>query len=345
MNFIKTNIVGIILCFLIALLATYLGSLFPIVGGPVFAILLGMIICMVIPIRGIIQPGVKFTSKIILQTAVVLLGFGLNLLAIVKTAQESLPIIIVTIATSLIISFVICKYMNIPTKLCTLIGIGSSICGGSAIAATAPVIKANDSEVAQAISVVFFFNVLAALLFPTLGQNLGMSHNSIAFGIFAGTAVNDTSSVTAVASTWDSIYSLGHETLDKAVTVKLTRTLAIIPITIVLSVIFASRHDLTINQQAPRFKLHKIVPRFIVLFVLASLVTSIAMLCGVSSEAFVPLKDLSKFLIVMSMAAVGLNCNLFMLVKTGSIAIFLGMCCWVGITVVCLLLQYTLGIW
>ena len=298
MNFIKTNIVGIILCFLIALLATYLGSLFPIVGGPVFAILLGMIICMVIPIRGIIQPGVKFTSKIILQTAVVLLGFGLNLLAIVKTAQESLPIIIITIATSLIISFVICKYMNIPTKLCT-----------------------------------------------TLAQNLGMSHNSIAFGIFAGTAVNDTSSVTAVASTWDSIYSLGHETLDKAVTVKLTRTLAIIPITIVLSVIFASRHDLTINQQAPRFKLHKIVPRFIVLFVLASLVTSIAMLCGVSSEAFVPLKDLSKFLIVMSMAAVGLNCNLFMLVKTGSTAIFLGMCCWVGITVVCLLLQYTLGIW
>lgn len=174
MNFIKTNIVGIILCFLIALLATYLGSLFPIVGGPVFAILLGMIICMVIPIRGIIQPGVKFTSKIILQTAVVLLGFGLNLLAIVKTAQESLPIIIITIATSLIISFVICKYMNIPTKLCTLIGIGSSICGGSAIAATAPVIKANDSEVAQAISVVFFFNVLAALLFPTLAQNLGM---------------------------------------------------------------------------------------------------------------------------------------------------------------------------
>ena len=149
----------------------------------------------------------------------------------------------------------------------------------------------------------------------------------------------------AGASTWDSIYSLGHETLDKAVTVKLTRTLAIIPITIVLSVIFASRHDLTINQQAPRFKLHKIVPRFIVLFVLASLVTSIAMLCGVSSEAFVPLKDLSKFLIVMSMAAVGLNCNLFMLVKTGSSAIFLGMCCWVGITVVCLLLQYTLGIW
>lgn len=345
MNFIKTNIVGILLCLLISLLAVYLGNLYPIVGGPVFAILLGMLICLFVPIKGIVQPGVKFTSKIILQTAVVLLGFGLNLMAIAKTAQESLPIIIATISTSLIISFVVCKYMNIPTKLCTLIGVGSSICGGSAIAATAPVIQANDEEVAQAISVVFFFNVLAALIFPALADSLGMSHGSVAFGIFAGTAVNDTSSVTAVATTWDNLYSLGHATLDKAVTVKLTRTLAIIPITIVLSVIFASRHDLTINQQASGLKLHKLVPRFIILFVLASIITSIAMLCGVSEEVFVPLKTLSKFFIVMAMAAVGLNCNLFKFIKTGSKPILLGMCCWVGITVICLLLQYTLGIW
>lgn len=345
MNFLKTNTLGIILCLFISLPATYLGSLYPIVGGPVFAILIGMIICMIFPAKDYVMPGINFTSKVILQTAVVLLGFGLNLMAIAKTAQESLPIIIATISTSLIISFVVCKYMNIPTKLCTLVGVGSSICGGSAIAATAPVIKANDEEVGQAISVVFFFNVLAALIFPTMADFLGMSHGSTAFGVFAGTAVNDTSSVTAVAATWDNIYALGHETLDKAVTVKLTRTLAIIPITIVLSVIFASRHDLTINQQASGLKMHRIVPRFIVLFVLASIVTTIAMYCGFSEQFFLPLKTLSKFLIVMAMAAVGLNCNPIKLIKTGSGPLLLGMLCWVGITVVCLLLQYTMEIW
>ena len=119
-----------------------------------------------------------------------------------------------------------------------MIGVGSSICGGSAIAATAPVIDADDEEVAQAISVIFFFNVLAAIIFPHLGNLLGFAQNTgEVFGIFAGTAVNDTSSVTAAASTWDNMFDLGTATLDKAVTVKLTRTLAIIPITLVLALI------------------------------------------------------------------------------------------------------------
>jgi len=134
------------------------------------------------------------------------------------------------------------KVMHIPEKISTLVGVGSSICGGSAIAATATVIDADDEEVAQAISVIFFFNVLAAILFPSLGALLGFSHTSgEAFGIFAGTAINDTSSVTAAASTWDSMYNLGSATLDKAVTVKLTRTLAIIPITLLLAFIRTKR--------------------------------------------------------------------------------------------------------
>lgn len=149
-----------------------------------------------------------------------------------------MPIILATISTSLIIAYVLHRIMHVPGKISTLVGVGSSICGGSAIAATAPVIDADDEEVAQAISVIFFFNMLAALFFPALGALLGFSTTSgEAFGIFAGTAVNDTSSVTAAASTWDSLYQLGTQTLDKAVTVKLTRTLAIIPITLVLALV------------------------------------------------------------------------------------------------------------
>ena len=150
-----------------------------------------------------LESGIKFASKKILQWAVVLLGFGLNLRVIAQTGRQSLPIILCTITTSLVIAFVLHKILRIPGKISTLVGVGSSICGGSAIAATAPVIDADDEEVAQAISVIFFFNVLAAVLFPAFGSLLGFSTTSgEAFGIFAGTAVNDTSSVTAAAATW-----------------------------------------------------------------------------------------------------------------------------------------------
>ena len=102
-----------------------------------------------------VQPGIGFTSKKVLQYAVILLGFGLNLSEIAKVGAQSLPIIVSTIGTSLIVSFVLCKAMKVPSNISTLVGVGSSICGGSAIAATAPVIGADDEEIAQAISVFF----------------------------------------------------------------------------------------------------------------------------------------------------------------------------------------------
>ena len=106
MDFIKKNFAGVLVCLIIAIPSYYLGQLYPIIGGPVFAILLGMIICLLWTNRGIADAGIKFTSKKILQYAVILLGFGLNLGTVLKTGQESLPIIISTIATSLIVAFV-----------------------------------------------------------------------------------------------------------------------------------------------------------------------------------------------------------------------------------------------
>ena len=225
-------------CLAIAVPSWLLGKLVPVIGGPVFSIVIGMVIALFWTPSAACKPGVGFTSKKILQTAVVLLGFGLNLNVVLQTGKQSLPIIICTIATSLLVAFALHKLLHIDGNISTLIGVGSSICGGSAIAATAPVIHADDEEVAQAISVIFFFNVLAALLFPLLGQAIGFDTASgESFGIFAGTAVNDTSSVTAAASTWDSMWELGSQTLDKAVTVKLTRTLAIIPAVLVFAAI------------------------------------------------------------------------------------------------------------
>ena len=333
---------GLLVCLVIAVPAHFLGKLVPVIGGPVFAILAGMVITLLWKDKGDFQSGIKFTSKKILQWAVVLLGFGLNLSVVLQTGAQSLPIIVCTIAASLVIAFVLHKALHIPSKISTLVGVGSSICGGSAVAATAPVIDADDEEVAQAISVIFFFNVLAAIIFPALGSAIGFDTTSgEAFGIFAGTAVNDTSSVTAAASTWDSMWNLGSQTLDKAVTVKLTRTLAIIPITLVLSLLQARKA----GKAQGGFKLKNAFPMFILWFICASVVTTICTSLGVPATLFSPLKELSKFLIIMAMAAIGLNSNIVKLVKSGGKPLLLGACCWAGITAISLLMQHVMGIW
>jgi len=334
---------GLCLCLAIAVPCWFLGKQFPIIGGAVLAILMGMLLTLLIKNKSMYDAGIKFTSKKILQWAVILLGFGLNLNVILDTGRQSLPIIVCTISTSLIIAYIMHKILNVQSVTATLIGVGSSICGGSAIAATAPVVDADDSEVAQAISVIFFFNVIAALVFPAFGAWLGFDHMSgTSFGIFAGTAVNDTSSVTATASTWDSMWQLGSQTLDKAVTVKLTRTLAIIPITLALA--FWRAHN-TQGEQKKKVSIKQIFPTFILYFVLASIITTIAVQIGISESVFKPVKELSKFFIVLAMSAIGLNTNIVKLIKSGGKPILLGFSCWVGITVVSLGLQHVLGLW
>ena len=333
---------GIWLCFFIAIPSWLLGKKIEIVGGAVIAIVAGMIITLFWKDKGEFDGGIKYTSKKILQWAVVMLGFGLNLGVVYRTGAQSLPIIICTIATSLVIAFVLHKVLHIPGNISTLIGCGSSICGGSAVAATASVIDADDEEVAQAISVIFFFNVLAAIIFPPLGSLLGFSTTSgEAFGILAGTAVNDTSSVTAASATWDSMWGLGTATLDKAVTVKLTRTLAIIPITLVLAFVRTKKS----GKDGKKVCLKSIFPFFILYFIGASLITTVAVGLGAQSSIFAPFKELSKFFIVMAMAAVGLNTDIVKLIKTGGKPIVMGASCWAGITVVSLVLQSIMGIW
>ena len=341
MTFIQEKGRGLLLCACIAVPSWLLGKQFPIIGGPVIAILAGTIITLFIKDKTPYSKGITFTSKKILQWAVILLGFGMNLGAVLSTGAQSLPIIIATISTSLLVSWLLCRLLHMPPKISTLVGVGSSICGGSAVAATAPVIDADDEEVAQAISVIFFFNVLAALIFPVLGSAIGFDTASgEAFGIFAGTAVNDTSSVTACASTWDSMYNLGSETLDKAVTVKLTRTLAIIPITLVLSLMQARK-----ETSASGFSFKKSFPVFILWFIAASVITTVAGAFGVPASVFKPLKELSKFFIILAMSAIGLNTNIVKLIKTGAGPLFMGFCCWTGITCVSLLMQHVMGLW
>ena len=346
MSTIRTLAPGIVTSAALAAVCWFLGTAVPIVGGAVFAILAGMIIGAFWKDKGSAAAGIKFTSKKILQTAVVLLGFGLPLTQIAQVGATSLPVIVSTITASLLTAFILCRTLHVPNRTATLIGVGSSICGGSAIAATAPVIKANDQEVAHAISVVFLFNVLAALIFPTLGDAIGMTNDG--FGLFAGTAVNDTSSVTAAAAVWDGMHE-GANALDYATIVKLTRTLAIIPITFVLALWVASREKKTAgtNGQPTQngFSLKRALPTFIVLFLCASIAATVASATSVDMAVFEPLKLASKFFIVMAMAAIGLNTDVVGLVKSGAKPIVLGAACWIAIASVSLGAQHILGLW
>lgn len=353
MKVIREHILGISLCLLIAVPSWLVVLFFPaleVIGAPVIAIILGMIITLFMKNKAPFAKGITFTSKKILQYAVILLGFGLNLATIGEVGLTSLPIIISTIATSLIISFIMYKLLKMPSKTATLIGVGSSICGGSAIAATAPVIDADDEEIAQSISVIFLFNVIAALVFPTLGGLLGMTNEG--FGLFAGTAVNDTSSVTAAASTWDTLHGTNGMVLEYATIVKLTRTLAIIPITLVLAFVRMRREKKTNTGSQTKVSLKQIFPMFILYFVLASVITTIvtALLANnaeglsAANSIFGFLKQLSKFFIVMAMGAIGLNTNIVKLVKSGGKPILLGFTCWIAITVVSIVMQHMLGI-
>ncbi len=150
------NIKGLMVCVLLAIPAWIIGSRIPIVGSPVFGIIFGMIMTIVIKNKKDIQDGIKFTSKNILQFAVILLGFGMNFSDILKQGKDSLPVILSSITVVLLVAFTLSKLMKLKGNIPTLIGVGSAICGGSAIAATAPVIMAEDEEIAQSISVIFF---------------------------------------------------------------------------------------------------------------------------------------------------------------------------------------------
>lgn len=318
---------GFIFSLIIALPAWFLGKTFSLIGGPVFGILLGMIVAFW-KRPHTFDEGIKFTGKKILQYAIILLGFEMNLYTVLTVGQQSLLIIFSTLAIAFTTAFFIGKLLKIDSNTTTLIGVGTAICGGSAIAATAPVIKAHDKEVAFSISTIFLFNIIAVFIFPALGHILNLSDNG--FGMWAGTAINDTSSVVAAA------YSYSHPAGDYATIVKLTRALMIIPITIFLA-FFCTK----INKQETDYNVGKIFPWFILWFVVASIICTTNILPSYIAKS---LTSLGKFSITLAMVAIGLNTNLKHLLKNGVRPILLGLCCWIAVAITSLIIQHLIGL-
>ncbi|QXE18811.1 YeiH family protein [Clostridium sp. 001] len=325
MKTITNKVSGIILALIIAIPAWLLGNAFPIIGSPVLGILFGMILAFW-KRPNCFNEGITYTAKKLLQYSIILMGFGMNLFNVFKIGKQTILLMTFTLTATFITAYIVGKLLKINGKTATLIGVGSSICGGSAIAATAPVINANEQEVAHSISTIFLFNAIAAFLFPFLGHLLGMSNQC--FGLWAGTAVNDTSSVVAAG------YSYSNAAGNLAVIVKLTRTLAIVPITLVLA-IYTSKKEA--KNKEGSYSLSKIFPWFVLGFVAASVISTFIPLPAVLTTF---LSQAGKFIIVMAMVSVGLNTNIVKLVKNGLSPILLGFTCWIVLALTSLGVQH-----
>lgn len=327
MKTIQNKLPGIALSALIAIPAWLLGKAFPIIGGPVLGILFGMVLAFW-KRPEFFNSGVQYTSKKLLQYSIILLGFEMNLFNIFKVGKQTLVLMAFTLTAAFLTAFVAGKLLKLDGNTKILIGVGSAICGGSAIAATAPVIHADDDEVAHSISTIFLFNVIAAFLFPFLGHVFGMNDQS--FGLWAGTAINDTSSVVAAG------YSFSNAAGNLAVIVKLTRTLMIVPVTLILAFYTSKKNA---GSQKSGYSIVKIFPWFVLGFVGASVInTFLPMPAGMSGF----LSQAGKFVIVMAMASIGLNTNLVKLVKSGGKPILLGFICWAVLAITSLAVQYTI---
>ncbi|MEO6171272.1 MAG: YeiH family protein [Lysobacter sp.] len=320
---------GLALATVLAMASLLLGNWLPLVGGPVFGIVLGVLIRNTVAVPGNCQPGIQFAGKKVLQWSIIALGFGLSLTQVAKTGMESLTITAVTLIAAFTSAMVLGKLLNIPSKLKLLIGAGTAICGGSAIAAVTPIIKADEHDTAFAISTIFLFNLVAVLVFPALGHLMGLSQEG--FGLWAGTAINDTSSVVAAG------YSYGKEAGDHATIVKLTRATLIIPMCLILAAIEAWKHK---KSGAGDFRLAAIIPWFILWFVLASAARTV----GLIPESLQPaIHTAANFLIIMALTAIGLSADLRRMASTGFKPIALGLGVWVAVAVSSLAVQFATG--
>lgn len=329
---------GLLIVLALAAVAVPLGRLAPVVGGPVFGIVLGVLGGLLIrPLRAdACRPGYDFASKNLLQLSIVVLGTGLSLQQVVRVGGSSLPVMLGTLTVALGGAWLFGRLLGVRGDTQTLIGVGTAICGASAIAAATAAIGAKRSSVAYALATIFTFNVAAVLLFPPLGHLLGLSAES--FGLWAGTAINDTSSVVAAG------YAYSQEAGDHALVVKLTRSLMLVPIVLGL-VILKSRREARVTAASgsgvqKRLPWRRMVPLFLIGFIAAA---------GLRSAGLVPdgwqenLSLLGTFLITSALVAIGLSLRPAELRAAGFRPILLGAILWVSVALSSLGLQWATG--
>ena len=304
------------------------------IGASVIALFIGMFINSFYKPNAVTAPCIKFTSKKLLKVAIVLLGASLNITTVLKVGRFSLTVMVFTLATCFGVGYFVGKALGLNWKMSNLISAGTGICGGSAIAAIAPVIEATDLDVAYGMSATFLFDMAMIVLFPIMGRALGLS--DAAYGLWAGTAVNDTSSVVAAG------YAFSEKAGDFATMVKLTRTLAIIPAVLVFAAIqIHLKKKAQSNAPGVKVRLSKIFPWFILGFLAMSALTSLGLIPAAAASV---LKTVSKFLMVAALAAIGLNTDFRSLCRSGARPMLHGFIVSALVVLVAIGVEYGIGI-
>jgi uncharacterized integral membrane protein (TIGR00698 family) len=309
----------------VAFVAWLLAHVIPVLGPPVLAILIGIALGTARRPPAVATAGIAFAATRLLQVAIVLLGTSLALGEVVRVGGRSLPVMLGTLAVALVGAVAFGRLLDVGPRLRALIGVGTGICGASAIAAVSGIVAASETEIAYAISTIFVFNIVAVVLFPPLGHLLDLSQHG--FGLWAGTAVNDTSSVVATA------YAYGHLAGVQAVVVKLTRTTLIVPIALALS---ALRARAVQSDSGRRVRITQLVPGFLVLFVVAAALDTAGL---IPTALHGPLSDAALTLITVALAGVGLSSDLVRMRRVGFRPLLLGALLWVSVASASLLLQ------
>lgn len=321
----KKYLPGILLSFGIAAVSIFLGGLLPLIGSSVLAIIFGIVLNNSMKLPAAFQEGLSYSGKKLLQYSIIFLGFSMSIGQVSETGISSLRISLITILIAFLAAYLAGRFFKMNRVLTILIGFGTAICGGSAIAAASPILEADEEEIALSISTIFFFNILAVFIFPFLGHLLQMS--DAFFGTWAGTAINDTSSVVAAGYTYSS--SAG----DLATIVKLSRALMIVP----ACLIFAAYRYIKSKQSAQKTNLKQIFPWFIAWFVLASLVSSL----GFLPAAIIPYtKFISQWLMAMALAAIGAKVSFKQFKQAGAAPLLTGAFAWFCVAVSSLIIQY-----
>jgi uncharacterized integral membrane protein (TIGR00698 family) len=323
---------GLLLAFAVAAAAAALGRAAPLLGGAVIGILLGIAVGAAFRPGPRCAPGVAFAGKQLLQASVVLLGFGLDLGHVLRTGADSLAVTLITLAVAFCVAWALGKLLKVHGKLALLVGVGTAICGGSAIAAVTPIVEPDQHDTAYAVSTIFLFNLLAVLLFPPLGHLLHLSQQG--FGLWAGTAINDTSSVVAAG------YRYGKAAGDYATIVKLARASLIVPICLALVALKAWRQRQQGQGAGGLASLAKSFPWFILWFLAASALRSANLVPAATLPA---LHALAAFLIVVALTAIGLSADLRRIAATGPRPLLLGLGTWAAVAIGSLAMQAALG--
>ena len=329
-------LLGVAICFALAAVSVLLEELIPggLLGASIISLFLGTIINSFFHPKWI-KPALKFTSKKVLKAAIVLLGASLSVSTILSVGKMTFFVMIFTFAMCFGGGYFVRKLFGLNWKLGNLISAGTGICGGSAVAAIAPVIEADDKDIAFAMSSTFLFDMVMVALYPLMGKALGMS--DIAYGIWAGTSVNDTASVVA------SGYAFSEAAGDFATMVKLTRTIAIIPTVLVFAYIGTriKQKEMKAASGGQKVNLMKIIPWFIGGFLALALLNSLGVIPAEISNL---LKSASKFLMVSALAAIGLSTSLLDFKKAGLAPMFYGITIDTLVTLTALIVIWCMGL-